>query len=134
MTKGDHQNDRQSSPRANPAPRREMKRLDPAEIRERSRAANSRRTDDLKASLSERALKAVLNTPGLYLSRRLKALTGDASPLVAIRAKCEACVGWEEVTARVGDCRSRDCELWHHRPYQEEKGKHPVKDWESYHD
>ena len=95
-----------------------------SEVRVRAQEAVAARFERLRTKLSESAFDAVSKTPPTFLGRRLKALLGEASSNMAIRAKCESCVGYEEVAARVGDCRSRSCELWTYRPYQDQQAKH----------
>jgi hypothetical protein len=56
------------------------------------------------------------------LARRplyLKVSVGEASPRQAIKAKCQECVGYEDVTAAIPACTVFKCPLWAYRPYQQ---------------
>jgi hypothetical protein len=57
--------------------------------------------------------------PSKYRAFYAKALAGDLSPRQAIKAKCQACCGWEDLKSRVGGCTVRACPLWPLRPYQD---------------
>jgi hypothetical protein len=45
-----------------------------------------------------------------------RALSGDASPRAAIKAKCLECCGY--VHADIADCRAVRCQLHAYRPFQ----------------
>lgn len=72
----------------------------------------------LKDSLTERAYLAVERTPPKYQGMRIKAHLGELSPRLAIKAKCEECVGYEDVREEVGNCKAMSCPIWTYRPYQ----------------
>lgn len=57
-------------------------------------------------------------TPPLRRVLALRAFDGKCSPRQAIKAKCQECVGYEDITERVGGCTSHRCPLWAYRPYQ----------------
>lgn len=92
--------------------------FDPKEVREKAKIAHSDRMARIKANLPERTFKMVSGAPPTYQGRLAKAVLGECSLTTAVRAKCEDCVGWEEVQKRVGGCKSYSCALWHWRPYQ----------------
>lgn len=80
----------------------------------------SRRSDRIARLESKLGtfMRVVHSCPERYQSLLTKALLGEATPGQAIKAHCQQCVGYEEVVVRVGDCGSKACPLWHHRPYQ----------------
>jgi hypothetical protein len=62
-----------------------------------------------------------LNTvPALYRQLTARALEGDCSPRMAIKAKCLDCSG--HVRAEVASCAVVLCPLWQFRPYQRPDG------------
>lgn len=61
--------------------------------------------------------KMIAATPPRYLMARLRATFRIASMRAAIKAKCEECVGYEDVVKRVGGCTSHGCPLLAYRPY-----------------
>jgi hypothetical protein len=63
--------------------------------------------------------EASSGVPSKYRTLYLRALAGQLSPRQAIKAKCQECCGWEDVSSRVGGCTVRTCPLWPLRPYQE---------------
>lgn len=81
----------------------------------------------VKEKFPERTYRAIAGTPDRYLNSRLKAVLGLSAPRAAIKAKCEDCVGYEEIQARVGDCQSFSCPIWFHRPYQTKANETPRK-------
>ncbi len=88
--------------------------VDPLKVQE----ARDGRFDRLRKILPPRAIRDIERTPLLYRVLRVKAALGEASPRLAIKAKCQECVGYEEVRESVGNCRSFGCALWSYRPYQ----------------
>ncbi len=92
--------------------------MTPAEAIAKNRERRSARFTRLLEQVPERTKKIVSNIPSSYLDRYLRARLGEASPRLAIRAKCEECCGYEEVKLRVGDCTSYSCPIWMYRPYQ----------------
>lgn len=117
-----------------PGGRNAISGLTAKEARDRAKLAVAGRLARVKPLVSERTFHWIANTPSKYLNLRLKTLLGEASPRDAIKAKCLECVGYEDVLPRVGDCRSRSCDLWAYRPYQEQKGKHPITSYVTHHD
>lgn len=61
----------------------------------------------------------IAKVPSKYRTLYLRAVEGKVSPRQAIKAKCQECCGWEDVTVRVGSCAARTCPLWPLRPYQD---------------
>jgi hypothetical protein len=62
--------------------------------------------------------------PKAYQGVWMRALHGRAKA-AAIKAKCQDCVGWEDVAKNVGMCAAVTCPLWPHRPYQKrDKANH----------
>lgn len=95
-----------------------MKSMDPKEIAERAKVLGAERNARAER-LPVIAQKIINSCPKIYRTRLIKALLGEASAKVSIRAQCEQCVGWEEVKLRVGGCRAFGCALHHLRPYQD---------------
>ena len=59
------------------------------------------------------------SVPRKYRKLVLKAMTGKASPRMAIKAQCYQCVGYSDVKNMVYNCSSRICSLWRYRPRRE---------------
>jgi len=57
--------------------------------------------------------------PVSHRSKYKAALAGTGGLAGAIKSKCASCVGFEDVTLRVGECTAYKCPLWSYRPYQE---------------
>lgn len=72
----------------------------------------------LRAMMPAYWFRHIETTPPLYIGARIKAALGEASPRLAIKAKCEECVGYEQVKDRVGGCKSSSCPLWAYRPHR----------------
>lgn len=47
-----------------------------------------------------------------------KVLRGVGSPREAIKAKCLACVGYEDTSERIKECNVKRCPLYAYRPYK----------------
>lgn len=58
--------------------------------------------------------------PERYKALYFAALKKKASPLKAIRAKCQECCGYEDAITRIKECTAKRCPLWCYRPYQDE--------------
>lgn len=56
--------------------------------------------------------------PPKYRKLFLKVCLGNGGKRDIIKAKCQSCVNFEDVSARVGECTSHLCPLWPYRPYQ----------------
>lgn len=56
--------------------------------------------------------------PIKYRRLFLKVASGHGGKREIIKAKCQACVNFEDVSARVGSCTSILCPTWPYRPYQ----------------
>ena len=54
------------------------------------------------------------DVPARYRKLHQKALEGRR-PLLAIRANCAMCMGWEDTARAIAECRSRTCPLWPYR-------------------
>lgn len=81
---------------------------------------------ELVRGLNDRQTKQVEICPRPYRLRYARALVREIPPATAIRAKCEECVGWEDVHDRVGSCTVTICPLWKFRPYQTESDQEEV--------
>jgi hypothetical protein len=46
-----------------------------------------------------------------------RVFNGDASPREAIKAKCQECMGYNDVANAVRNCSSQACPLLAYRPY-----------------
>lgn len=46
---------------------------------------------------------------------------GSLTRAQAIKLKCLQCVGFENVSEAIGNCRAYLCPLWFHRPYAKSK-------------
>lgn len=89
--------------------------LTPQEMRDRSSALMAQRAQNFIGDMA-----AVLKTiPATYRVLFSKAASGEASPRQAIKAKCQECVGFEDVGNRVGGCTCYKCPLFKYRPYQD---------------
>jgi len=69
------------------------------------------------------------DVPRKWRQAHEKAITGDCSPLEAIRAACLDCVGWEDLPESVSECPATTCPLWQfrHGTYPPRR-KRPVTD------
>lgn len=67
---------------------------------------------------SQGSMYAEQNIPIRYRGAWLKAQANSITPRQAIKAKCQSCVGYEEVTDRVANCSTFSCPIWSYRPYQ----------------
>jgi len=61
--------------------------------------------------------------PSRFRRLFLKVTSGRGGKRDIIRAKCQACVGHEDVSDRVGNCTCYLCPIWPYRPYQDQKEK-----------
>ncbi len=57
--------------------------------------------------------------PKKYRGTYLKASRGEAGYAGAVKAKCQECVGFEDIAERVGGCTAYRCPLWKYRPHQD---------------
>lgn len=73
---------------------------------------------NLIARLSPRQARQYGYVPPRYQRSWLNAVLGESSSKKCIRAKCQECVGWEDVNVRVSTCDIDTCALWAQRPYQ----------------
>ena len=60
--------------------------------------------------------RIVGNVPPRFRGLIGKAVTGNASPRQAIRAKCYECMGFEDASKRVDTCSAVCCPLHKYRP------------------
>lgn len=95
--------------------------MSPEERRARQGETEARRLSWVKTHRPERTLKLLEGVPPKYRGRALKVIAGEAGMAERVKFNCEQCVGWEEVQARVGDCRSFACAFWLVRPHQEKE-------------
>lgn len=73
--------------------------------------------EDYSRRRSIREVKHMESAPSLYQRPLLEAYAGTASPKNAIKAKCQECVGFENVVDRIRNCTAL-CALRPYRPYQ----------------
>jgi hypothetical protein len=66
-----------------------------------------------RAKVEARAARIPPRFRGVYQ----RAMEGK-SRAAAVRAKCQECVGYEDVTEQVRGCTDPACPLWPMRPYQ----------------
>jgi hypothetical protein len=74
-----------------------------------------------KPQSPERAAALAKIIPGIPALRRDlfdRVAHEAAPPRAAIKAKCQECVGYEDVTESIRSCRVHRCALWAYRPYQ----------------
>jgi len=71
------------------------------------------------SEINEAAARYSESIPIKFRNLYLKAVAGKASPRQTIKAKCQECVGYEEVVSRVRNCSSLICPNYAFRPYQE---------------
>lgn len=77
------------------------------------RRAKPERAVDVKNEMA----KVIASVPALRRASYERAVTGKATASGAIRAKCQECVGFEDIPDRVGGCTTYRCPLWSYRPY-----------------
>jgi len=70
-------------------------------------------------NLDEARRRMVLGAPKRNQPLYAKVLSNEASRPEAMKAKCQECVGFEEVIISIKECTVYSCPLWHHRPYQD---------------
>lgn len=92
----------------------------------RCKRTGQARADRLRRGLErvKTILKVVDIVPKLYQNQYRRALIGEASLSLAIKTKCQECVGFEDVTNKVGNCSALRCPLWVYRPYQKKGINH----------
>lgn len=66
--------------------------------------------------------------PANLRARAYQAFRGELSPLKAIRAMCEHCVGYANVREEISGCRGSRCPLYAYRPYQNDDGTESEQD------
>lgn len=81
-------------------------------------ARREQRLAALESKLEDRHITRYHSIPHKMRYQWLKAYAGELSPKQAIKAKCQDCVGWEDVRTNIGFCTARTCPLWAYRPYQ----------------
>lgn len=59
------------------------------------------------------------SVPIRYRGIAERALLKSSGKANALKAKCQECVGYEDVPDRVRNCTEWKCPLWQFRPYQE---------------
>lgn len=64
--------------------------------------------------------RAIMNVPTKYRLQYARALSSPTKRALAVKMKCYECVGFENISTRVGQCSVRLCSLWLHRPFQKE--------------
>lgn len=82
------------------------------------------------ASLAhQEAVEAYLPVIPTASSRRLyeKVTSGRAGRALAIKAKCQNCVSYEDTVDRIRHCSSYRCPLWRLRPYQNDEQEQSAK-------
>lgn len=65
----------------------------------------------------DRITQRFASIPKMYQGTWVRALQGR-SKAAGIKAKCQDCVGWEDVAKNVSTCKAVTCPLWPYRPYQ----------------
>jgi len=65
--------------------------------------------------------KHLEKVPPMYRGLATRALKGRCGKAGAVKAKCQECVGYEDVSRRVGQCTVWRCPLWRFRPFQKSK-------------
>lgn len=68
--------------------------------------------------IDESFKRRVMNVPYLYRLSYLRSLTMPKERALSVKMKCYECMGFESVRERVGNCGTRTCPLWLHRPFQ----------------
>lgn len=74
--------------------------------------------ENLPLSIKSRVKTQIMVIPNRLLGAYLKAVLGRASATQCIKAKCQECVGWEDMSERIGKCTCYGCPLWHKRPFK----------------
>lgn len=91
--------------------------MDQISFTERKNIQNAK-AGEMKAKLTVNQAKRYEIIPSRYQYSWLKCVTGNHSARKCIKAKCEECVGYEQVIERVANCSAESCPLFIHRPYQ----------------
>jgi hypothetical protein len=68
--------------------------------------------------MTEKQAAKVAEVPVNCQAVLTKAYTREATMRQAVKAKCQECMGWEDVVASVRNCSSPTCPLLGYRPYQ----------------
>lgn len=72
----------------------------------------------LRSRHAELAALAAKYVPKRWRGSFESAHAQDLPPRGAIKAKCQSCVGFDDVIDRVRGCTAFKCPLWCYRPYQ----------------
>jgi hypothetical protein len=73
--------------------------------------------------MADRVEEYVQKAPVTQQGTLRRALLGNVSPRMAIKAKCLVCSNFER--AEVENCTVRLCPLWAYRPFQGTRGERP---------
>ena len=73
----------------------------------------------IKLKTLEKIHSAYRNIPDRYKYVFLKAMFSNRASKAVIKAKCQECCGYEDLSNAVGLCKAYACPLWAHRPYQQ---------------
>lgn len=70
--------------------------------------------------LHPKAQKQLKNMPHSYRNLYWDVMTGtnNKSPRNAIKAMCQQCIGYENTSESIKDCKGVTCPLYLYRPYQ----------------
>jgi hypothetical protein len=77
-----------------------------------------RQFEEVTSTWSKWQLAKIPGVPLKYLHLYKKAATGNLGAKATIKAFCQHCVGYRDVTTEVGNCTAPGCPLWASRPYQ----------------
>lgn len=94
-----------------------------AEAVARSKERLAALLEQLRRTKPERTMKLIDGIPPAYRGRAIRVLAGKLGNKARIRANCEQCVGWEDVSRAVGQCKVHACMFWDVRPYQKKAGE-----------
>lgn len=67
-------------------------------------------------TLDEKQKARITTTPPSARGIMLRALSGKAGRMNAIKAMCLECVGFDR--SAITECTATDCPLWHYRPFK----------------
>lgn len=94
---------------------RSIPRVDPAESRSRLLSRIEAITDQKRR---DRLLVRAKQVPSARFPSWAKSVLGIASPRAAIKARCEDCVGYEQLPESIRSCTAVACPTWAYRPHQ----------------
>ena len=75
--------------------------------------------------IQQKRERRIATAPALYRNILSRVLNGQKSKVLAIKAMCLECNGFEREA--IAECTAVACPLWHFRPFQTNKTRKTVK-------